>query len=94
MNSRIKQYILIAVIAAAGYFVLNNHFIFNGMEVYLLKKDSLHLHSTFYSIKSKSPKHIMKNDYLRDAGIGDLLVELGIIDEVQRTKLENEFAYD
>jgi hypothetical protein len=94
MNSRIKQYILFVVIAVAGYFVLENHFIFNGTEVHLLKKDSLHLHYTFYSIKSKSPERIMKNDYLRDAGIGDLLVELEIIDEAERTKLENEFAYD
>ena len=77
-----------------GYFILNNHIIFNGKEVYLLRKDSLHLHYTFFSIKSKSPKRIMKNDYLREAGIGDLLVELEIIDETQRTKLENEFSYD
>jgi hypothetical protein len=28
MNSRIKQYMLIAVLAAAGYFIMNNHIIF------------------------------------------------------------------
>jgi hypothetical protein len=33
----------------------------------------------------------MKIDYLRDAGIGDLLVELGMIDEAQRAKLESEY---
>jgi hypothetical protein len=36
----------------------------------------------------------MKIDYLREAGIGDLLVELGMINEEQRTKLENEYSYD
>ena len=95
MNKRIKQYILIVIIAAAGYFIMDNHFIFNGLtEVHLLKKDSLHLHYTFFSIKNKKPRTIMKIDYLRDAGIGDLLVELGMMNEEQRTKLENEYYYD
>jgi hypothetical protein len=94
MNSRIKQYILIAVIAAAGYFIMDNHFIFYGTKIHLLKKTSLHLHYTFFSIKGKRPNSVMKIDYLREAGIGDLLVELGMINEEQRTKLENEYSYD
>ena len=94
MNSRIKQYILIAVIAAAAYFVLSNHFIFYGAKVHLLKKPTLHLNYTFYSVKEKRPSSVMKIDYLRDAGIGDLLVELGMIDQEQRAKLEREYSYD
>ena len=92
MNSRIKQYVLIAVLAAAAYFVMSNHFIFYGTSVHLLKKPTLHLHYTFFSIKEKRPDSIMKIDYLRDAGIGDLLVELGMIDETQRAELENEYS--
>ena len=94
MNSRIKQYILIAVLAVAGYFLVNNHFIINGRQVHLLKKTSYHLHYTFYSIKEKKPSTIMKISYLREAGIGDLLVELGIIDEEQKAQLESEYSYD
>jgi len=94
MNSRIKQYILIAVLAAAGYFIMNNHIIFYGTDIHLLKKTSLHLHYTFFSIKEKNPENIMKIDYLRDAGIGDLLVELEIIDEEERHRLESEYFYD
>ena len=94
MNSRIKQYILIAVLAVAAYFIMSNHFIFYGTQVHLLKKPSLHLHYTFFSIKEKRPSIIMKNDYLRDAGIGDLLVELGMIDQEQRAKLESEYSQD
>ena len=86
MNSRIKQYILIAVIAVAGYFVLSNHFIFYGTQV--------HLHYTFYSVKAKRPSIVMKIDCLREAGIGDLLVELGMIDQEQRAKLESEYSYE
>ena len=91
MNSRIKQYILIAIAAAVGYFIINNHFIIDGRDVYLLKKTSLHLHYTFYSIKQKKPAVIMKIDYLREAGIGDLLVDLGIIDDEEKSRLESQY---
>ena len=94
MNSRIKQYILIAIIAAAGYFVMSNHFIFYGTQVHLLKKPELHLHYTFFSIKEKRPSSIMKIDYLREAGIGDLLVELQMIDHEQKARLESEYSFD
>ena len=94
MNSRIKQYILIAVLAVAGYFLMSNHFIFYGTQVHLLKKPTLPLHYTFYSIKEKRPSSVMKIDYLREAGVGDLLVELGMIDEEQRADLESEYYQD
>jgi hypothetical protein len=94
MNSRIKQYILIVVLAAAAYFVMSNHFIFYGTKIHLLKKPSLHLHYTFFSIKEKRPSSIMKIDYLREAGISDLMVELGMIDHEQKAKLESEYSYD
>jgi hypothetical protein len=92
MNSRIKQYILIAIVAVAAYFIMSNHFIFYGTNVHLLKKPSLHLHYTFFSINGKKPSDIMEIDYLRDAGIGDLLVELGMIDNAQRAELESEYS--
>jgi hypothetical protein len=82
---------LIAVLAAAGYFIMNNHIIFYGSDVHLLKKSSLHLHYTFYSIKQKKPEVIMKIDYLREAGIGDLLVDLGIINAKEKSRLESKY---
>ncbi|MDJ0984983.1 MAG: hypothetical protein QNJ26_05515 [Desulfobacterales bacterium] len=91
MNARIKNYILIGILAAVGYFIMDNHFIFHGKDVHLLKKTNLHLHYTFFSLKEKKPAKILKIDYLRDAGIGDLLVELGMINEDQRHKLESEY---
>ncbi len=94
MNIRIKQYVLIAILAAAGYFIMSNHFIFYGTEVHLLKKSSLHLHYTFYSIKHKKPEVIMEIDYLREAGIGDLLVDLRIINEEKKSRLESKYYYD
>ena len=91
MKERIKQYILMGLLAFAGYFIMNNHFIFYGKEVHLLKKTSLHLNYTFFSIKEKKPAKILQIDALREAGIGDLLVELGVINEEQRSMIENEY---
>lgn len=79
---------------AAGYFLLSNHFIFEGMQVYLLKKNGLNLHYTFYSITQKNPETIIMVDKLREAGIGDLLVELGKITEEERFQLESQFGYE
>jgi hypothetical protein len=93
MKARLKQYLLIALIAFAGYFVLNHHIIFDGKQVYLLRKTTMHLHYTFYSIKQKKPDTIMQVDTLRDAGIGDLLVELEKMTDEERSLLESKYSY-
>jgi hypothetical protein len=94
MKARLKQYLLFAIVIAAGYFLLSNHFIFEGMQVHLLKKAGLHLHYTFYSIKLKKPETIIMIDKLREAGIGDLLVELGKITEEEKSQLESKFGFE
>jgi hypothetical protein len=93
MKARLKQYLLIALIVLAGYFVLNHHIIFDGRQVYLLKKTSMHLHYTFYSIKQKKTETIMQVDTLREAGIGDLLVELEKMTDEERYQLESKYSY-
>jgi hypothetical protein len=93
MKARLKQYLLIALAALAGYFILNHHIIFDGKQVYLLRKTSMHLHYTFYSIKQKKPETIMQVEKLRDAGIGDLLVELEKVTEEERYQLESKYRY-
>lgn len=94
MKARIKGYILIGIAALVSYFLLSNHLIFYGKELQLLKKDSLHLHYTFYSVQEKKPESIMKIDILREAGIGDLLVYWEIITEDEKFNLENKFQYE
>jgi hypothetical protein len=93
MVARLKQYLWIAVLAAAAYFILSNHIIFYGKRPHLLKKSSLHLHYSFYSISKKKPETILKIDILREAGIGDLLVELGMIDQAERSQIESKYEY-
>ena len=99
MWPRIKQYLLIAAGIAAVYFFLSNHIIFDpnaddwlDLDVYLLKKESLHLHYTFYSLSNKRPETIMKVDRLRENGIGELLVEIGMLSEDERSRLESKYG--
>jgi len=94
MKQRLKQYLLIALAAAALYFVLDNHFVIKEHRFYLLRKTSMNLHDTFVSLDNKRPETIMQNDELRDAGIGDLLVELGLLTDERKSQLESNYAYE
>ncbi len=95
MWSRIKTYLFLAVVGGAVYFLLSHHVIFYGEEanviqnIYLLKKSKLNLHHTFYSLHQKKPDAVMKIAQLRENGIGDLLVQLGLLSESEKTRLEN-----
>jgi len=94
MKQRLKQYFLIALAAAALYFVLDHHFVFKKNRVHLLPKTSLNLHDTFVSLDNKRPVTIMESEDLRDAGIGDLMVELGMLSDEEKQRLESKFAYE
>ena len=94
MKQRLKQYFLIALAAAALYFVLDNHFIFKKNRFYLLPKSTLNLHDTFVSLDNKRPETIMESEDLRDAGIGDLMVDLGMLTDEEKQKIETQFVYE
>jgi|APCOG7522876152_1049122.scaffolds.fasta_scaffold85726_1 hypothetical protein len=91
MKQKIKKYLLIGLAATVFYFILSNHYIVDGRDVYLLKKTSLHLHETFVSISNERPETILRNDVLRDAGIGDLFVELEKMTEEEKNLLESKY---
>jgi hypothetical protein len=97
MASRLKQYLLIAAAGAALYFLLTHHIVFHGEEanfvknVYLLKKSKLDLHETFVSLNQKSPDAIMNVKVLRENGIGELMVEIGMITDDERRRLESKY---
>ncbi len=91
MLKTIRNYILIAILAYGVYFVIDHHFIIDGKDFYLLKKSELTLSYTFFNIKDKKIESILKIDELRNDGIGDLLVELDMITEENKNKLEAKF---
>ena len=91
MKQKIKKYLLIGLAATVFYFILSNHYIVDGRDIYLLKKTSLHLHETFVSISNERPETVLRNDILREAGIGDLFVELEIMTEDEKNLLVSKY---
>ena len=101
MAQVLKRYLLYAIIAGCIYLLLAHHFVYTGGEgidikdsVRFLKKEKLNLRYTFFSLQKKKPDTIMKIDDLRDAGIGDILVDFDFITEDEKVTLENKYAYE
>jgi hypothetical protein len=92
---RIKGYILIGIFLALGYFISSHHIIFyklnNRVDFDLLKKSYLTLEYTFFNVTTKRPEDVMKIGLLREAGIGDLLVDIGKLTEGKRQELEAKY---
>ncbi len=94
MLKKIISYILLVLLGAAGYFLLNYHIIFSGTTVKLLNKSKLTSEYTFVNTSNKSVESLMRNDTLREAGIGNVLVEMGRLSEEERESLEEKFNSD
>ena len=78
----VKKIVIIAIIAAISYFLLSYHFIIIDHSVKPLKKSTLTLQYTIYSTKGKSIESILGVEELWEDGIGDLLVEEGMMQSI------------
>ncbi len=94
MLKKMSSYILLALLGAAGYFLLNYHIIFSGTTVKLLNKSKLTSDYTFINTSNKSVESLMRIDTLREAGIGKVLVEMGRLSKEERESLEDKFNSD
>ncbi len=94
MFKKIISYILLVFLGAAGYFLLNYHIVFSGATVKLLNKSKITSEYTFINISSKSVESLMRIDTLREAGIGNVLVEMGRLSEEEREVMEEKFSSD
>ncbi len=74
------------------YLVACNHFIyFDSNKIKLLKKKEPTFSNTFFSTSLKTNKAILENDVLREAGMPDLLVEMGLMSEHERNRLMKRY---
>jgi len=95
MVQTIKKYLLYAVVIGIVYLMLANHFIYiGGKDFRVLKKGTLNLKYTFFSVQNKSPASIIKIDDLRWAGIGEVLFEEGLVTKDEQITLEQKFEYE
>jgi len=60
----------------------------------LLNKSRLTSDYTFIYASNKSAESILRIDTLREAGIGDILVKMGRINEEEKKTLEKKFDSD
>jgi hypothetical protein len=94
MRKKIKLFILTVLLGATGYFLLSYHFIFLGNSIKLLNKARPTSDYTFVYASNKSVESLLRIDTLREAGIGDILVEVGRISEEKKESLEKKFDSD
>jgi len=94
MFSRLKNYFWIALGVGAFFFLLSYHFIFvTPTSFYLLKKHELTLKYTFFNLGQTTPEVALRIDTLRDDGLGELMVEKGIITEEKLSTILRKLEY-
>lgn len=83
----IKRYFWWIIFGGAIYFLLNYHVIFIGKTAKLMKKSTWTMDYTFFSTKGKRVETILDVEPLRKDGIGELLVEMGMITPEELVRL-------
>ncbi len=99
LNKRIKNLIIAGIVGYGLYFVLTHHFIYLSKSITILPKSDVTLTHTLFSpgdrkeIRYKGIDSILENEDLRDAGIGELLVEKNLITEDELRAAEEKIDY-
>jgi hypothetical protein len=91
LKNRIIRTAVGAILLYCGYFLASHHIIIIEKDFTTLPKNELTFEYTFYNLTGKDPEDVLEIDMLRDAGIGDLLVELEWLTEDERQGLERQY---
>jgi hypothetical protein len=81
------------ILLGFAYFLASRHIIIHETEFAIIKKDELTFEYTFVNLTNRRVDDIMRNDTLREAGIGDVMVDLGLISEGKKIELENWYGF-
>ncbi|MEA3359720.1 MAG: hypothetical protein U9R17_09995 [Thermodesulfobacteriota bacterium] len=81
-----KKVIIFIILGALFYLLLSYHIIIigEGANFRLLKKSTYTLEYTIFSTKGKMNRKILAIDILREDGIGNLLIEEGLMSEEEQ----------
>ncbi|MFW6147873.1 MAG: hypothetical protein ACOC6B_05705 [Thermodesulfobacteriota bacterium] len=85
-----KNLFFLLLAGALLYFFLSYHIIIiegNPRNARLLKKSSLSLHYTFLNTRGRSNKSMLSIDILRENGLGDILIEEGLMSEKEENRI-------
>jgi hypothetical protein len=91
---KVRLFLLAVFLGAAGYFLLSYHIIYFGNTIKLLSKSRPTSDYTFIWASNKSVESILRIDTLREAGIGDIFVKMGKLNEEDKKALEKKFNSD
>ena len=92
MKKRIKHFIMLALVAGLIYGLLSQHFFFYGRQFKVQPKAELTFNYTFVNVEPtelRTPYKMLKDEGLREAGIGDVMVEFEIITDDQLGAIED-----
>ena len=81
-----KKFIIWVILGTLFYFLLSYHIIImgEGINFRLLKKSTFTFEYTIFSTKGKNNRKILAIDILREDGIGNLLIEEGLMSEEEQ----------
>jgi hypothetical protein len=86
----LRKLVFWGCIAAVVYGALSYHLIFFGGTPRLLKKSEPNANYMIFSTQGKSPESILSIDELRNNGIGELMVRMGMLSEKELERLLNK----
>ena len=91
-----KKVFLFLIAGALLYFLLSYHTIIiegDPRNARLLKKTSLSLQYTFFNTKNRTNKSMLSIDALREAGLGEILIEEGLMSEQEEKRILRSLGF-
>jgi len=91
-----KKVFLFLIVGALLYFLLSYHIIIiegDPRNARLLKKSSLTLQYTFFNTKNRTNESMLSIDVLREAGLGEILIEEGLMSEQEEKRILRSIGF-